>query len=116
MNQLQLNEQIRHRHGIGFRASAQRALTPTELRKEIGKRVATADNETRLAHLRLLEMQGHWAFWDAVMRQDFSWDRLFRGAISDLILKFVINAQMKTLPSEDNLRRWRAKPVNSTAA
>ena len=63
-------------------------------------------NKQRLEHLRTLEMQGLWAGWTAAMSRDLSWRRMFAGAISDAVLKFVVNSTNLSLPSEDNKRRW----------
>ena len=38
--------------------------------------------------------------------QDLSWRRLLQGHVSQEMLKFVVNAQMLTLPTDDDLRRW----------
>ena len=73
----------------------------------MSEREKAASEEDVLKHLKSLEMQGHWAAWDFVEAQDLSWRRLSKGQISDAALKFVINAQLQTLPTDDNLARWK---------
>lgn len=58
-------------------------------------------------------MQGKWVDWHTVMSRDFSWNRLFAGDVSDAVLRFAINSQCLSLPSEDNLRRWGKARVDS---
>lgn len=109
LNQLALNEQIRHRSGVGSnpkRDQNAQADKPAAVRRQIVELESKASNETRLAHLRTLEMQGLWSRWDNVMQQDLKWRSMFAGAISDAVLRFVVNSQLLTLPSEDNKRRW----------
>ena len=106
-NEHQLNVQARNRVGIGYDAPDRTAkFTPAQVRRQVVELQANASNDERLAHLRTLEMQGKWARWDSVMSQDFQWQRMFTS-MTDEVLKFVINAQLLTLPSEDNKRRWK---------
>jgi hypothetical protein len=116
LNKARLNEQIRSRHGIGFEGGTKEAApldSPAVIRQQISKLEADASDEERLARLDTLQMQGLWSRWDHIMQKDFSWRRMFAGAISDAILRFVVNAQLLTLPSEDNLRRWGKASADS---
>jgi len=111
INQQQLNEQVRSRGCLGYKRRSTVEPRPASTstareRKAISELVATAADDERLAHLRTLQMQGQWSRWDAVASQDLSWRRMFAASISDEVLKFVVNAQLLTLPSEDNKRRW----------
>ena len=63
----------------------------------------------RLVVLHEYQMQASWLAWglDNMMKQDRSWQFLLYQC-SERFLKFVINAQLNTLPTPDNLRRWNA--------
>ena len=112
-----LNEQRRSRAGIGLRTTTGNlsALdSHAGMRDAISKRERTESTRERLDRLRTLEMQGSWSQWDTVCQQDFTWRTLFSGAISDAMLKWTLNAQCWTLPSDDNKRRWGMIPVSRT--
>jgi hypothetical protein len=109
LHEEQLNQQARKRGGLGYEAakcSGPDASTTHGLRKLISQRQAAEDDAKRLAHLRTLQMSGLWAEWDHVRARDLSWTRLFQGAISDSLLKFVQNAQQLTVPTDDRLQKW----------
>eukprot|EP01116_Phalansterium_solitarium_P024758 TRINITY_DN915_c0_g1_i1.p1 TRINITY_DN915_c0_g1~~TRINITY_DN915_c0_g1_i1.p1 ORF type:complete len:1519 (-),score=80.60 TRINITY_DN915_c0_g1_i1:440-4996(-) len=117
LNERALNEQQRSRSGLGFRLTASDHSpldSLTGMRDAISKREQTESIRERLDRLRTLEMQGSWSLWDTACQQDLSWRALFTGAISDSVLKFAINAQLWTLPSEDNKRRWGMKAVGKS--
>ena len=56
------------------------------------------------------QMQASWLSWglENMMKQDKSWQVLLYQ-YSQRLLQFVLNSQLNTLPSPDNLRRWNAK-------
>jgi hypothetical protein len=58
-------------------------------------------------------MQNDWLSWGLsdMMRKDLTWNKLLTG-YSEKLLKFVLNANLLTLASPDNLKRWK---VNSDA-
>ena len=55
------------------------------------------------------QMQASWLSWglENMMKQDKSWQVLLYQ-YSQRLLQFVLNSQLNTLPSPDNLRRWSA--------
>ena len=116
VNSEALNEQVRHRAGLGHRDRQQqnpKVLSAAARRRQISERIAEMDDKARIKHLRELKMQGRFVDWDNVMASDFSWKQLSTGAISDNILRFRLNGQLLSLPSEANKRRWRMIPVDS---
>ena len=64
--------------------------------------------EKRLLVLHHYQIQAAWLSWglDNMMRSDLSWTYLLYG-YSDRLLKFAMNGQANTLPTPDNLRRWK---------
>jgi hypothetical protein len=109
-----LNEQARGRRGLDYpsdtagrlRATGRPLGTTAAQRSRISELIKSASDQEMLAHLRTLQMQGRWVEWDSVEAQDFGWQRMFRGQLTDDMLKFSLNAQLLTLPTMDNLRRW----------
>lgn len=116
LNTEALNEQVRRRSGLGHRDRQEHkpALSAAARRRLISEHIADVDDKERVKHLRELMMQGRFVDWNTVMTRDFSWRKLFSGPISDNVLRFSINAQLLTLPSEANKHRWRMLPEGST--
>eukprot|EP01116_Phalansterium_solitarium_P023159 TRINITY_DN796_c0_g1_i6.p1 TRINITY_DN796_c0_g1~~TRINITY_DN796_c0_g1_i6.p1 ORF type:complete len:542 (-),score=157.79 TRINITY_DN796_c0_g1_i6:981-2606(-) len=110
-----LNEQARLRTGLGHadRNQTQRPPSAAARRQAVSERIADMDNKERLQHLRTLQVQGNLANWDHIATHDRGWRQLFTGAMSDKVLRFHVNARLKTLPSEANKKRWRMLPVDS---
>eukprot|EP01116_Phalansterium_solitarium_P012518 TRINITY_DN288_c0_g1_i4.p1 TRINITY_DN288_c0_g1~~TRINITY_DN288_c0_g1_i4.p1 ORF type:complete len:1252 (-),score=337.45 TRINITY_DN288_c0_g1_i4:506-4261(-) len=115
LNSEALNEQVRRRSGLGHRDRQEHkpVLSAAARRRLISEHIADVDDQARVKRLREKQMQGRFVDWNSVMGRDFSWRRLFTGAISDNVLNFAINAQLHTLPSESNKRRWQMIPVDS---
>ena len=60
-------------------------------------------------YVRQYEMQTNWlSLVDKVISDNFNWQSILYG-YSSRLLKFVINLRANTLPSPDNLRRWKTK-------
>jgi hypothetical protein len=55
-------------------------------------------------------MQNSWLSWglDSMMDKDLTWNKIIYG-YNDHLLKFVVNANLLTLPTPDNLRRWNIR-------
>ena len=64
--------------------------------------------DARLAPLHDYEMQNDWMRWgwDWLMHKDLTWQKVLYQ-YSDKLLKWVLNAQLNTLPTPSNMRRWR---------
>ena len=105
---LDLSAAGRHggRQGLGFRPQPERKLKP---RQELIALMKKEAEDKRLVVLHGYRMQASWLAWglDNMMKQDRSWQFLLYQC-SERFLKFVINAQLNTLPTPDNLRRWNA--------
>jgi hypothetical protein len=82
------------------------------VRKLIGEETTKAADAGRAEHLHSLVMRGLWVDWQSVLPADLSWRRLMHGRISDALLKFTVNAQCRSLPTADNLRRWHKAPAD----
>ena len=93
--------------GLGFRRQRERKLEP---RQQLVNRMKDEAEEKRLQILHKYHMQTSWLTWgglDEMMKQDHSWQALLYQ-YSQRLLKFMLNAQLNTLPTPDNLRRWNA--------
>jgi hypothetical protein len=55
-------------------------------------------------------MQGKWITWDEKMKCDKSWSTLIYYLPQELF-EWSNNAQLLTLPTPDNLRRWNRKVI-----
>jgi len=66
--------------------------------------------EKRLIVVHQYEMQASWLSWglDKMMKSDLGWQTMLYQ-YSQNLLKFVLNSQTNTLPTPDNLRRWKLK-------
>src|SRR4051812_26591435 len=95
-----------HGQGLAFRPQEERKLTPREELIALMKKEAESK---RLVVLHHYKMQASWLAWglDNMMKQDRSWQVLLHQC-SERFLKFVLNAQLNTLPTPDNPRRWNA--------
>ena len=99
------------RGGLGLRPKP----TPNRKTKRL-ELIAALKRETeqkRLVIVHGYEMQNGWMQWglDRMMDQDLTWNELIYR-YSEQLAKFVLNAQLQTLPTPDNLRRWhRAQGV-----
>ena len=62
----------------------------------------------RLVLLENYQMQNSWLTWGLsdMMRKDLTWNKILTG-YSEKLLKFVLNANLLTLATPDNLRRWK---------
>jgi len=91
------------RQGLGFKSKF-RKVDP---RRELIERFRKEAEEKRLIILHKYEMQSSWLFWglNQMMASDNSWSTLL-FQYSQRLLKFMVNAQLNTLPTPDNLRRW----------
>ena len=66
-------------------------------------------NRMQYLYIRNYDMQTNWLkILDKVISDDFRWQRILYG-YSSRLLKFIINLRANTLPSPDNLRRWKMK-------
>ena len=93
--------------GLGFRRQHERKLEP---RQQLIKLMKDEAEAKRVQLLHDYSMQSNWLIWgglDEMMKQDHSWQALLYQ-YSQRLLKFMLNAQLNTLPSPDNLRRWNA--------
>ena len=61
----------------------------------------------RLFILENYRMQNNWLKWNLteMMRKDLTWNKILTG-YSAKLLKFVLNANLLTLATPDNLKRW----------
>ena len=105
------NAQIGKR-GLGYGASRkQHAVLGQSAKQRRQRMIQLMKDETeqnRLAVLHEYQMQTSWlsyAWLDGAMAKDLTWSKIL-FQYSDRLLKFVLNAQLNTLPSPDNLRRW----------
>ena len=98
------------RTGLGF----QRVSKKLRPREHIVARMKQEAEENRMVLLHDYQMQTNWLHWglDGMMKKDLSWQAMLYQ-YSQRLLKFLINAQSNTLPSPDNLRRWK---LNRSAA
>ena len=73
-------------------------------------RMKKETEEKRLLVLHNYQLQASWLSWglENMIRGDLDWNYLLFG-YSDRLLKFAVNCQANTLPSPDNLRRWKLK-------
>ena len=110
-----LTELRRQRTGLGHpdRNRQQRPPSAAARRSAVSERIADMDNDERLRQLHELQIQGQFVAWDNLARNDFRWQQLFAGKISDRLFKFHLNAQLQTLPSEANKNHWRMLTVGS---
>ena len=62
----------------------------------------------RLVILHGYQMQNKWMTWglDKMLDQDLTWNSLIYR-YSEELTKFVLNGSLNTLPTPDNLRRWK---------
>jgi hypothetical protein len=68
--------------------------------------------EKRIVPLHAYQMQANWLVWsdklDRELEKSVEWGKVMTS-YSARLLKFVMNAQLNTLPSPDNLKRWNKK-------
>src|ERR1700745_1775025 len=91
--------------GLGYRRH-ERKLEP---RQKLIQRMKDEAEAKRMSMLHDYQMQASWVSWglDNMMKQDRSWQVLLYQ-YSQRLLQFILNSQLNTLPSPDNLRRWNA--------
>ena len=95
--------------GLGFR---KRYRVPTDSDKErrlqLGLLMRKEAERKRLVILQSYEVQNSWLSWGLsdMMMKDLTWNKILTG-YSEKLLKFVINSNLQTLASPDNLRRWK---------
>ena len=101
------------RRGLGYgRTRGKRRVVASESSKQRRQRMVelmkVETEQQRLEVLHEYKMQNSWlsyAWLDGMMAKDLTWGKML-FQYSDRLLKFVLNAQLNTLPSPDNLRRW----------
>ena len=61
----------------------------------------------RLVLLEKYQLQNSWLKWGLsdMMSKDLTWNKLLYG-YSEKLLKFVLNSNLQTMATPDNLRRW----------
>ena len=68
--------------------------------------------EKRIVPLHDYQMQANWLQWsdklNRGMEQSVEWGKIMT-CYSERLLKFILNANLNTLPSPDNLKRWNVK-------
>jgi hypothetical protein len=76
-------------------------------RRDLIERLKRETGEKRLIVLHNYKIQASWLSWglDQMMTRDHSWATLLYQ-YSQRLVKFMVNAQLNTLPTLDNLRRW----------
>lgn len=83
-----------------------------EQRKVVLQQVKEKDCRKRLTELHSLALQGKWVNWDKSMWSDKSWTTLLYYLPQELF-EWSNNAQLSTLPTPDNLRRWSRRHAGS---
>ena len=95
--------------GLGYRKQF-RPLTDSdkERRRQLGLIMRKDAEQKRLVILQNYELQNSWLSWGLsdMMVKHLTWNKLLTG-YSEKLLKFVLNSNLQTLPSPDNLRRWK---------
>ena len=98
----------RGRQGLGFGKSQRVLHNPNhEKRRQLGIIMRRDAENKRLALLHSYEMQNSWMTWGLsdMMSKDLTWNKILTG-YSEKLLKFVLNSNLLTLATPDNLRRW----------
>jgi hypothetical protein len=98
------------RKGVGFGQQRKkwRKLTKVgALRETVAEIIKEEAEQARLVPLHDYEMQSAWMKWglDWTMHKDLSWTKILYQ-YSDKLLKWVLNAQLNTLPTPSNMGRW----------
>jgi hypothetical protein len=77
-------------------------------RKQIIEVLQKETENKRLAILHTYEMQNGWMHFaiEKQMYKDLTWKKLLYS-YNDNLVKFVVNGTLNTLPTPDNLRRWK---------
>lgn len=96
--------------GVGYR-KVRKAFTDArkERRHQIGLIMRRDAERKRLASGEY-KLQNSWLKWGLsdVMSKDLTWNKILYG-YSDKLLKFVLNSNLQTMASPDNLKRWNIK-------
>ncbi|HXF28741.1 MAG TPA: hypothetical protein VN457_02740 [Chlamydiales bacterium] len=94
--------------GLGFHIAKRKAVdSEKERRHQLVLLMRKEAEQSRIVALEKYQMQASWLQWglDEMADKDFTWQKIFTG-YSDKLLKFVLNANLNTLATPDNLRRW----------
>ena len=98
----------RGKTGVGYRKV--RKTFPDinkERRHQIGLIMRREAERKRLVLLENYQLQNSWLKWGLsdMMAKDLTWSKILTG-YSDKLLKFVLNSNLQTMASPDNLKRW----------
>ena len=102
------------RRGLGAGLTSKKwvakGMSTVEQRHRLVSIMKEEAEHNRIVALQDYEMQASWLRWglDKQMGKDFSWNKIIYQYSASL-LKFIINARLNTVPSPDNLRRWKQK-------
>lgn len=91
--------------GLGSMNEREDSDPKKENRKEVLRACKNKYLHEKLVHLHSLAIQGQWLKWDEHMRSDRSWTQ-FLYYLPQELFEWANNAQLRTLPTPDNLRRW----------
>ena len=98
----------RGKTGIGYRKARKTFLDPNkERRHQIGLIMRREAERKRLVLLENYQLQNSWLKWGLsdMMAKDLTWNKILTG-YSDKLLKFVLNSNLQTMATPDNLKRW----------
>ncbi len=95
--------------GLGYR-KMRSAFTDSnkEHRYQVGLFMRREAEQKRLVYLQSYELQNSWLKWGLsdMMEKDLTWNKIMFG-YSEKLLKFVLNSNLQTLATPDNLKRWK---------
>ena len=94
--------------GLGYGVTKKVARNENqERRRQINLIMRREAEHKRLVVLEEYHMQNSWLKWGLtdMMIKDLTWQKILTG-YSEKLLKFVLNSNLLTLASPDNLRRW----------
>ncbi len=93
--------------GLGYRPVRKFENENKERRFQIGLLMKREAERKRLVLLHSYELQNSWLKWGLsdMMAKDLTWNKILTG-YSEKLLKFVLNSNLQTLATPDNLKRW----------
>ena len=96
------------KQGLGFRKSFRLSDSDKERRHQLCLIMQKDAEQKRLVILQKYEMQNSWLTWGLsdMMLKDLTWNKILTG-YSEKLLRFVLNSNLQSLASPDNLRRWK---------